>query len=48
MFPVSTPDRLALVNAAGLPTFRPAFDALVSMGFYNQPFAGVFLSLRAA
>lgn len=35
VFPVSTPDRLALVNAAGLPTFRPVFDALVSMGFYN-------------
>lgn len=28
-------DRLYLVNAAGLPDFRPAFDALVSMGFYN-------------
>lgn len=28
-------DRLYLVNAAGLPEFRPAFDALVSMGFYN-------------
>ncbi len=35
VFPVSTPDRLALVNAAGLPTFRPVFDALVSVGFYN-------------
>jgi predicted ATPase len=35
VFPVSTPDRLALVNAAGLPAFRPVFDALVSMGFYN-------------
>lgn len=35
VFPVSTPDRLALVNAAGLPTFRPVFDALVGMGFYN-------------
>lgn len=28
-------DRLYLVNAAGLPEFRPAFDALLSMGFYN-------------
>ncbi len=35
VFPVSTPDRLALVNAAGLPAFRPVFDALTSMGFYN-------------
>ena len=35
VFPVSTPDRLALVNAAGLPAFRPLFDALVRMGFYN-------------
>lgn len=35
VFPVSTPDRLALVNAAGLPAFRPVYDALVSMGFYN-------------
>ncbi len=35
VFPVSTPDRLALVNAAGLPTFRPAFDALAGMRFYN-------------
>lgn len=35
VFPVSTPDRLALVNAAGLPAFRPVFDALSRMGFYN-------------
>jgi len=28
-------DRLYLVNAAGLPDFRPAYDALLSMGFYN-------------
>lgn len=34
-FPVSTPDRLALVNAAGLPAFRPVYDALTSMNFYN-------------
>ena len=35
VFPPSTPDRLALVNAAGLPAFRPIFDAFVGMGFYN-------------
>lgn len=35
VFPASTPDRLALVNAAGLPAFRPVFDALTQMGFYN-------------
>lgn len=35
VFPVSTPDRLALVNAAGLPAFRPVYDALVRMNFYN-------------
>jgi hypothetical protein len=28
-------DRLYLVNAAGLPEFRPAYDALLAMGFYN-------------
>ena len=28
-------DRLYLVNAAGLPEFRPAYDALRAMGFYN-------------
>ena len=28
-------DRLYLVNAAGLPEFRPVFDALSTMGFYN-------------
>lgn len=33
--PPATPDRLYLVNAAGLPEFRPAFDALSHMGFYN-------------
>lgn len=36
--PVSPPasqDRLYLVNAAGLPQFRPVFDALSTMGFYN-------------
>lgn len=35
VFPVSTPDRLALVNAGGLPAFRPVFDALSRMTFYN-------------
>ncbi|MEA2710747.1 MAG: hypothetical protein QOF78_3348 [Phycisphaerales bacterium] len=34
MPPVSI-DRLYLVNAAGLPQFRPVYDALLSMGFYN-------------
>lgn len=36
--PVSPPairDRLYLVNAAGLASFRPVFDALSTMGFYN-------------
>lgn len=34
-FPATMPDRLALVAASGLPAFRPIFDALASMGFYN-------------
>lgn len=34
-FPAVAPDRLALVSASGYPAFRPAFDALVSMAFYN-------------
>lgn len=34
-FPVVTNDRLALVSASGLSAFRPVFDALTSMGFYN-------------
>jgi predicted ATPase len=33
--PPSTEDRLYLVNAAGLPEFRPVFDVLSNMGFYN-------------
>jgi predicted ATPase len=33
--PPVVPERLYLVNAAGLPDFRPAFDALLAMGFYN-------------
>src|SRR5690606_23303168 len=34
-FPSVTADRLALVAASGLTAFRPVFDALSSMGFYN-------------
>lgn len=34
-FPAVTPDRLALVSASGLAVFRPVYDALTSMGFYN-------------
>ncbi len=34
-FPAVTPDRLALVSLSGLTAFRPVFDALTSMGFYN-------------
>ncbi|MCD9123191.1 AAA family ATPase [Cupriavidus sp. UGS-1] len=34
-FPAVTSDRLALVAVSGLTAFRPVFDALVSMGFYN-------------
>lgn len=34
-FPAVTSDRLALVAASGLTAFRPVFDALASMGFYN-------------
>jgi predicted ATPase len=33
--PPAAPDRLYLVNAAGLPEFRPVFDALSRMGFYS-------------
>lgn len=33
--PPASKDRLYLVNAAGLPPFRPVFDALSQMGFYN-------------
>lgn len=35
VFPKTSPDRLALLSASGLPEFRPLFDAFVSMGFYN-------------
>jgi len=34
-FPAVTSDRLGLVAASGLPAFRPVFDALTAMGFYN-------------
>jgi predicted ATPase len=35
VFPPAVADRLYLVNAAGLPQFRPVFDAFSHMGFYN-------------
>ncbi|MEO6065632.1 MAG: AAA family ATPase [Lysobacterales bacterium] len=34
-FPAVTADRLALVSVSGLTVFRPVFDALTAMGFYN-------------
>jgi predicted ATPase len=34
-FPAITSDRLALVAVSGLAVFRPVFDALTAMGFYN-------------
>lgn len=34
-FPAVTSDRLALVSVSGLSVFRPIFDALTAMGFYN-------------
>jgi len=34
-FPAVTADRLALVAASGLAVFRPVFDALTRIGFYN-------------
>lgn len=33
--PQAVRDRLYLVTVSGLPQFRPIYDALVSMGFYN-------------
>lgn len=33
--PPASSDRLYLVTAAGLPEFRPVFDGLTRMGFYN-------------
>jgi predicted ATPase len=35
VMPPASADRLYLANAAGLPSFRPIFDALSQMGFYN-------------
>jgi predicted ATPase len=34
-FPAIVSDRLALVVVSGIPAFRPVFDALKVMGFYN-------------
>ncbi len=33
--PAAASDRLYLVNASGLPEFRPVYDAFSQMGFYN-------------
>jgi predicted ATPase len=33
--PLPDPDRLYLASAANLPVFRPVYDALVTMSFYN-------------
>jgi predicted ATPase len=33
--PAAAPDRLYLVNASGLPEFRPVYELLSRMGFYN-------------
>ncbi|MGZ8250072.1 AAA family ATPase [Methylomagnum sp.] len=35
IFPAVTPDRLALVGVSGLTAFRPVYDALSAMCFYN-------------
>jgi len=35
IFPSISSDRLALVAASGMTVFRPVFDGLTSMGFYN-------------
>jgi predicted ATPase len=35
VWPPAQKDRLYLGNASGLPEFRPVFDALASMAFYN-------------
>ena len=35
MVPAAATDRLYLVNASGLPEFRPVYDALSCMGFYS-------------
>ena len=34
-FPATSPHRLALVSASGLPAFRPVYDAFSRCGFYN-------------
>ena len=34
-FPAVSPDRLALVSASGFAAFRPVYDALTAMVFYN-------------
>lgn len=34
-FPLVMSDRLALVSVSGMTVFRPVFEALTSMGFYN-------------
>ena len=33
--PAAATDRLYLVNASGLPEFRPVYEAFSRMGFYN-------------
>ena len=33
--PPASADRLYLVNASGIEAFRPVYDALIGMGFYN-------------
>ena len=35
IMPAASPDRLYLVAASGIPAFRPAYDALAGMVFYN-------------
>jgi len=35
VMPVASPDRLYLVAASGIADFRPVYDALSRMGFYN-------------
>jgi predicted ATPase len=35
VLPAAAKDRLYLVNASGVPEFRPIYDALSRMGFYN-------------
>jgi len=35
VMPPASDDRLYLVTAAGLPQFRPVYDGILAMGFYN-------------